>query len=427
MSFIKKSTILLFIWQSVIYPRDMNYLDFEIIVNNDPYPANIFIHTTGSQPRYMAIIDSLINPSWFINSGPLGLDFKVNQNKLSYFNNNNKSWIILNEYMVETDTLECVNGYDADYHDIQLLANGGYLLQAYDSISVNMSEIVSGGNNDAMIILLIIQEFDSDKNLIFEWNAWEHLNIADYHNLNLTSNRIVWMHGNSIHIDLDSNILVSNRRSSEVIKIDRNNGEVIWYFGGPNNEFSITNDAYNGFSRQHDVRRIENGNILLFDNGNDHDPPISRAVEYELDESEKTANLVWDFSHPEGYLGLAMGSVQRLPNNNTLINWGRLLNQGAVITEVDYDKNIVLEIQYPNPIHCYRVTKHNWQFDTNLISGDTNLDDKIDILDINLIADFAAQDTSELDVYHLYRYDINRDRNIDDIDINLLAQMIIGL
>jgi hypothetical protein len=405
----------------------MNYLDFEIIVNNDPYPANMFIHTMGSQPRYMAIIDSLINPSWFINSGPLGLDFKVNQNKLSYFNNNNKSWIILNEYMNETDTLECVNGYDADYHDIQLLENGGYLLQAYDSISVNMSEIVSGGNNDAMIILLIIQEFDSDKNLIFEWNAWEHLNIADYQNLNLTSNRIVWMHGNSIDIDLDSNILISNRRSSEVMKIDRNNGDVIWYFGGPNNEFSITNDAYNGFSRQHDVRRIENGNILLFDNGNDHDPPISRAVEYEIDESEKTADLVWDFSHPQGYVGLAMGSVQRLPNNNTLINWGRLLNQGAVITEVDYDKNIVFEIQYPYPFYCYRVTKHNWQFETNLIPGDTNLDNQVNILDINFIADYTAQDTSELDVYHLYRYDINRDRSIDDIDINLLAEMIIGL
>ena len=427
MNFIKNRTLLFFLLASAMFPRDMNYLDFEIIVNNDPYPANMFIHTMGSQPRYMAIIDSLINPSWFINSGPLGLDFKVNQNKLSYFNNYNKSWIILNEYMNETDTLECVNGYLADFHDIQLLANGGYLLQTYDSIYVDMSQIDPGGNTNALIIILIIQEFDSNKNLIFEWNAWEHMNIADYHNLNLTSNRIVWMHGNSIHIDLDSNILVSNRRSSEVIKIDRNNGAVIWYFGGPNNEFSITNDPYNGFSRQHDVRRIENGNILLFDNGNDHDPPISRAVEYEIDESEKTADLVWDFSHPEGYVGLAMGSVQRLPNNNTLINWGRLLNQGAVITEVDYDKNIVFEIQYPYPFYCYRVTKHTWQFETNLIPGDTNLDNQVNILDINFIADYTAQDTSELDVYHLYRYDINRDRSIDDIDINLLAEMIIGL
>ena len=426
MNFIKYRTLLFILLASAMFPRDMNYLDVEIIVNNDPYPANMFIHTTGSQPRYMAIIDSLINPSWFINSGPLGLDFKVNQNKLSYFNNNNKSWILLNEYMNETDTLECVNGYDADFHDILLLENGGYLLQAYDSIYVDMSQIDPDGNTNAMIIILIIQEFDSNKNLIFEWNAWEHLDIADYQHLNLTSNRIVWMHGNSIHIDLDSNILVSNRRSSEVIKIDRTDGDVIWIFGGPNNEFSITNDTYNGFSRQHDVRRIENGNILLFDNGNDHDPPISRAVEYEIDESEMTANLVWEFSHPEGYVGLAMGSVQRLPNNNTLINWGRLLDQGAVITEVDYDENIVFEIQYPYPFYCYRVTKHNWQFDTNLIPGDTNLDNQVNILDINYIADYSAQGTSELDVYHLYRYDINRDRSIDNDDINLLAQMIIG-
>ena len=426
MSFIKNGTLLFFLLVSAIFPRDMNYLDFEIIVNNDPYPANMFIHTMGSQPRYMAIIDSLINPAWFINSGPLGLDFKVNQNKLSYFNNYNKSWIILNEYMNETDTLECVNGYDADFHDILLLENGGYLLQAYDSIYVDMSQIDPDGNTNAMIIILIIQEFDSNKNLIFEWNAWEHLNIADYQHLNLTSNRIVWMHGNSIHIDLDSNILVSNRRSSEVIKIDRNSGDVIWIFGGPNNEFSITNDPYNGFSRQHDVRRIENGNILLFDNGNDHDPPISRALEYEIDESEMTANLVWEFSHPEGYVGLAMGSVQRLPNNNTLINWGSLLDQGIVVTEVNYDKNIVFEIQYPYPFYCYKVRKHHWQFETNLICGDTNLDNQVNILDINYIADYTAQNSSDMEVYHLYRYDINRDRSIDNDDINLLAEMIIG-
>ena len=71
----------------------------------------------GAQPRYMAVIDSVLNPTWFINSGPLGLDFKVNQNKLSYFNRIDQSWILINEYMVETDTLKCVGGYNADYHD----------------------------------------------------------------------------------------------------------------------------------------------------------------------------------------------------------------------------------------------------------------------------------------------------------------------
>ena len=256
-------TIFLILLTSNAFSRNMDYLDFEVFVNNDPYPANIFVHTTRSYPRYMAIIDTLINPAWFVNSAYLGLDFKVNQENLSYFDGENNSWIILNEYMNEIDTLECANGYYADFHDLQLLDDGGYILQAYDSISVDMSGVDPSGLTDAVVITLVIQEFDSDKNLIFEWHAWEHLNIANYQHLDLADNVIHWMHGNSIDIDVDSNIIISNRRSSEVIKINRYSGQIIWVFGGPNNEFSIINDNYNGFSRQHDVRRIDNGNILV--------------------------------------------------------------------------------------------------------------------------------------------------------------------
>ena len=90
---------------------------------------------------------------------------------------------------------------------------------------------------------------DQNKNLIFEWNAWEHLNIADYTNLDLTRLRLTWMHGNSIEVDQDFHLLVSNRRSSEILKIDRNTGDVLWYLGGPNNDFTINNDSFNGFSK----------------------------------------------------------------------------------------------------------------------------------------------------------------------------------
>jgi hypothetical protein len=327
--------------------------------------------------------------------------------------------------MIETDTLRCTGGYDADYHDIQILNDGGYLLQAYDSIFVDMSTIVANGSPNAKIHLLIIQEFDLNHNLIFEWNAWDHLNIADYTNLDLTADNITWMHGNSIDVDLDENILISNRRSSEIIKIDRNSGDVIWYLGGPNNDFIFTNDSCNGFSKQHDVRRIENGNITLYDNGNNHVPPLSRALEYEIDEDENIANLIWDFVQPDGHVGLAMGSVQRLPNDNTLINWGTIHNQGAIVTEVDYDKNIVLEIQYPPDYRCYKVRKNDWQFETNLIPGDTDLDDQINIIDINYIVDYILLNNSETDVFHLYRFDINNDRTIDTFDIELLIDHIL--
>ena len=402
------------------------YHNYEITINQNPFGSNLFIHTMGDQPRYIAIIDSSLSPSWFINSGEFGLDFKVNQNYLTFFNKSNQNWIVLNDKMKEVDTLNCVNGYKADYHDIQLLQNGGYILQAYDSINVNMSEIVSGGNPNAIVIYLIIQEFDQNKNLIFEWNAWEHLNIADYTNLDLTRLRLTWMHGNSIEVDQDLHLLVSNRRSSEILKIDRNTGDVLWYLGGPNNDFTITNDSFNGFSKQHDVRRLSNGNILLFDNGNEHQPPISRVVEYSVNEINKSINLVWEFYHPEQLLGLAMGSAQRLPNQNTLINWGIVNNNGAIITEVDYDKNIVLEIRYPLGVRCYKVRKEDWFFSTNLIPGDTNHDDRIDILDLNYMTNFIIDNLSAVNTFHLYRYDINKDGIVNESDFDLIVNKIMA-
>lgn len=399
--------------------QEPDYLDFQVSYSPDQFPANLFIHTMGAEPRYMAILDSTLNPSWFVNAGPLGLDFKVNQQKISYFNKADQSWVVVNEYMDEIDTLECVSGYRADYHDMIILPGGGYILQAYDSMNVDMSQIVPGGHENASIITLIIQEFDANNSLIFHWNAWEHLNIADYTNLNLTQPNITWTHGNSIEVDSDSNLIISNRRSSEVIKVDRTTGAVVWYLGGPNNQYTFLNDSLNGFSKQHDVRRINNGNIMMFDNGNEHNPPISRVVEYSINETEMTAELVWAFSHPLNLVGLAMGSAQRLPNNNTLINWGTLNDFGAIITEVDYEKNIVLEIEYPPEVKCYKARKDNWGFLTNLIMGDVNLDDRTDIFDLYLISDLIRITVDEnLDLFHLYRYDLNKDRlvNIEDIE-----------
>ena len=374
----------------------------------------------------MAIIDSTLNPHWFVNAGQLGLDFKVNHEKISYFDKTHKSWIIVNEYMVEIDTLECINGYTADYHDMIVLPSGGYILQAYDSISVDMSQIINGGNESALIVTLILQEFDPNNNLIFEWDAFDHLSIADYTNLDLTQSFITWTHGNSIEIDNDSNIILSNRKSSEVIKIDRITGAVIWYLGGPNNQFTFLNDPLSGFNKQHDVRRIDNGNIMIFDNGNEHSPQLSRVVEYSLNEINMTAELIWDYSHPLGLFGATMGSAQRLPNNNTLINWGTLNNYGAIITEVDYEKNIVMEIEYPLEVKCYKAKKYDWEFFTGLLPGDTNLDNQIDIFDLYNISDFIRHNSENMPLYYLCKYDLNRDGQMTGADVERIVIKILG-
>lgn len=403
-----------------------NYPEFEIVQMTNPYPSSLFLYTMSEEDRFMAIIDSNINIQWHVHSNHMGLDFKMNQNLLSYYHKPDGSWILLDRLMQEVDTLRCEGPYVADYHDIQVLENGHYILQAYDSIFVDMSTIVDGGQSVVWITgVLIIQEFNSNDELIFEWNAWENLNIADYTNLNLEADAIELMHCNSLEVDDDGHILISNRASNEILKINRQNGGIIWHLGGPLNEFTFINDPKYGFKMQHDVRRLDNGNIALFDNGVTHDPPISRVLEYDVDETEKTVELVWDYVHPDSIIGLAMGSAQRLPNGNTLINWGTINNRGALITEVTNDKNIVLEIQYPEQHKVYKARKNDWAFEVDLLSGDTNLDNMIDIIDINYIIDHYSEVYVPLDIYHLFRYDANKDGQLNISDIDFLVDQIL--
>jgi len=409
------------LFSTLAFPTE---LDFEIVVQEEGASTkNLIFHTMNNQ--FLAILDSNLNPYWQIKVSEIGLDFKVNQNNLTYFQKDSTSWIVLNSDMQEVDTLKCTNGLKADYHDIQLLENGGYILQSYHDEIMDMSQYIPDGYTNAVVNELVIQEFDINHNLVFEWYAHNHLNIGDYSTLNLFLADFTWMHGNSIEIDLDENLILSNRRSSEAIKIDRNTGNVIWILGGPMSDFTFLNDSFNGFSKQHDVRRLQNGNILIFDNGTQHTPQISRIVEYELNVENMTADLIWEYSHPEEYVGLSMGSVQRLENGNTLINWGNISNSGAIITEVNMDKEIVMELHFSMGNNIYKVRKNDWQFNINLMKADLNLDQIINILDILAVVNIILDSNSSSTVFQLFKCDLNTDGEINIADVISMISLIL--
>ena len=399
-----------------------NYAEFEVLINNNPYPSNMFIHTQHS--NYMAILDESLSPYWFIKSDHIGgLDFKPSYDIVSYFDKSNSQWILANKNMIEVDTVKCTLGV-TDYHDIRILESGGYILQAYDSLFYDMSNIVEGGHHNAKIKgILRIQEFNSHHELIFDWFALDHLEIQYYNNVNLANAEFTWMHGNSIEIDHDDNLIISDRRSSQIIKIDRLTGNVMWIFGGPLNSFQIVNDPLNGFSKQHDARRLYNGNLLLFDNGNNHNPPQSRVVEYIMDEINMEAYLHWSYSNPYNDISVSMGSVQRLPNQNTLINWGNIHSRGAHVMEVDPYDNIVLEIEFDIG-SSYKVRKSNWNYNIPMLIGDANLDDIVNIIDVLYIINHILYEQS-LNIFKLYKVDLDKNATVNVSDILILVNQIL--
>ena len=70
----------------------------------------------------------------------------------------------------------------------------------------------------------------------------------------------------------DGHVLISLRHLSQVIKINRKTGAIMWKLGGPDGDFTF-HGKDPGPSWQHDARLHEDGTLSLFDNGNGRDPP----------------------------------------------------------------------------------------------------------------------------------------------------------
>ena len=327
-----------------------------ILNNNNPSPGFLFT-APASGGGYLVIYDRTGNLYWYNHKSTFVGDFKKQPNgNLTYYDFDKFRHYEMNINYNVIDSFYCGNGYQADVHELRVLNNDHALLMAYDTQTVDMSQIISGGNPNARVVGLIIQEIDENKNVIFQWRSWDHFAITDALHENLLDSAIDAVHGNAIEVDDDGNLLISSRHLDEITKINRTTGDIIWRLGGLHNEFTFVNDNLR-FTYQHAVRKVPNGDITIFDNGNFHNPPFSRAVEYSLDEINKTATLVWQYRKTPDVFGPWGGYVQRLDSGNTLISWGGTI---PTVTEVTPNGTIVFEVTYSVNVYTYRACKYDW-------------------------------------------------------------------
>ena len=362
-----------------------------IINSSNPSYGRIFISgfrgDTIQFTPYLTIYDNSGNLLFSKSTVGPSVDFKKQKNGYySYCSLVSNKFYILDPNFNMVDSVECGNGYTTDLHELLILDNGNMLIMSYDSVEIDMSQIVPNGHPNALVTGLVIQELDKNKNVVYQWRSWEEMEITDTDREDLTAAKIDYAHGNSIEPDWEGNLIISSRHLSEITKLNRRTGKIMWRFGGKKNQFTYLNDNI-PFSYQHDARRVAHKRILLFDNGNYHSPPYSRAVEYELDEVNLTAKLVWEFDYNKEVVGFAMGNAQRLPNGNTFIGWGftqpnatEVTPLGTIVHEVSldpgfvsyrafkftydqpesqYPSTFVLNQNYPNPFNPSTVITFN--------------------------------------------------------------------
>jgi len=123
------------------------------------------------------------------------------------------------------------------------------------------------------------------------------------------------------------NLLICVRELDLVGILDPEKEELIWSWGP------------GVLDRPHNPTLLENGNILVFDNGKRR--TYSRIIEL----NPLTEQIVWSYESrpPEQFHSKVRGSCQRLPNGNTLITES---NKGRVF-EVTPDGDIVWEFYNP--------------------------------------------------------------------------------
>jgi hypothetical protein len=146
-----------------------------------------------------------------------------------------------------------------------------------------------------------------------------------------------WMHSNSMQVAPTGVVLMSVRHLDTVIAISPQLDKIVWRIGRFGSDFTFPNPS-DRFYHEHYVRMLENGNLLLFDNGDGRPASeggqYTRALELALDWDSMTATKVWEYRHQVGTSGGVpvykyadkVGTAQRLENGNTLVLFGADIN-----------------------------------------------------------------------------------------------------
>jgi hypothetical protein len=222
-----------------------------------------------------------------------------------------------------------------------------------------------------------VAELDATGAEVWRWTVFDHpdkfppadmsLWVCEYDPTFWGPGAYDWTHANNVApCPGEEAFLISLRHLSQIAKVSRDAGEVIWQMGKERDFTWVGSEPAldRWFSFQHDPHWIAPQRLLMFDNGNcrynDNCSlgPWSRALELAVDEDGRTVKLVWEHRTP--FSG-ARGNVERLPNGDTFINTGF----GNLFYEVTPDHRELWEVVFPEALRMGWARSYNalWEYE----------------------------------------------------------------
>src|SRR2546421_2551191 len=257
-------------------------------------------------------------------------------------------------------------GTPTDFHDIEQLPNGNFLLDSYRPRR-NVDLRAHGGPRHATVYDAEIQELTPQGKRVWSWNSKNHIRLSEntwWQDTASAQNgrppaqrHYDAVHINSMEPDGDG-IIVSARFLDAVFRIDRRTKRITWKLGGTHTPESLhlKNDphASRPFSGQHDARLYLDHTLTVYDNGAAARhalvrPP--RAVRYRIDTQGHTATLLESLSEaavPRSGWG---GGARKLAAGNWVVYWGGTNR----MTELTPAGRPVVEIKFRGDRFGYRL------------------------------------------------------------------------
>jgi arylsulfate sulfotransferase len=222
------------------------------------------------------------------------------------------------------------------HHEVTELPNGNLL------VASNSTPVVFGDGNPEEDYIV---EMDRTSGSIVK--TWNLNNIIAPERKRLPSaNGDDWCHLNAIYFDdHDNSIVFSSRSQSIMAKLDYVTGSLKWILGS-HEEWTDSFKPYlftpidqNGQPidpgktdfwtyGQHSPKRLANGNIIVYDNGDYRgfyqNPSVpmgsyTRGLEYELNEQAKTVKIRWQYDNNKSLFTEFTGSISLTDSNGHVL------------------------------------------------------------------------------------------------------------
>jgi hypothetical protein len=219
-------------------------------------------------------------------------------------------------------------GTFADFHDVELLSNGNYVMATEQRQPCDLSAWGLVGLKTC--INHVFQELTPQGVPVFTWDTSLHVPVTEtppHWRNQLLSGEYDPFHYNSVE-DTGDGFIISFRHLDAVYRIDKTNalGPIVWKLGGTTRTESLTvsGDPNFGTNGQHDARLLGDGTVTIYDNGTQGTNPARqpRFVRYSINVSSKTATLVEQLQDADVTQSGCCGSARRLPGGHWVTGWG---------------------------------------------------------------------------------------------------------